>query len=170
VSPKSMPWTVVALVANPALAFLGKYSLRLELAPLPAHALFIEGSRVDIDPPGDSSTNVKGWEIDVGYHLWVLERGLSGLYLGPRYLMAGGTNDLAKGKLRGWGGDIGWQWTVGPVAINAGFGAAWVEVEITPNVDLSDPRIRPEVLDQIPKKVDATGVIPLLTLGAGFAF
>lgn len=158
----------VAVVFNPALAPLGKWAGRLEVAPFRAHALFVELSSVRLDT-GD--TRVDGTEIDIGYHLFPLGDGLAGLYLGPRWVRGTGQSDVARGTATGWGGDIGFQWVVGPIAINFGAGVAYAHFVIDPKLELiTSPDVSPEVKAQIPKQVDTWQILPLATAGLGFAF
>lgn len=158
----------VALLFNPALAPLGKWSGRLEVAPLRHHALFVEVSRVRLTV---DDVRAEGWEIDVGYHLFVLGNGLAGVYIGPRYGRGFGHTDVAQADVVGYGGDLGFQWVVGPIAFNIGLGAAYAKgvAEPRPGV-LDDPSLSPEVRAEIPKRVEKSGMIPLATLGLGLAF
>jgi hypothetical protein len=158
----------VAVLFNPALAPVGKWAGRLEVAPFRAHALFLEVSSVRLDA-GD--TRVDGTEIDVGYHLFPLGDGLSGLYLGPRWMHGTGESDVARGTANGWGGDVGFQWVVGPVAINFGAGVAYAHFVTEPKLEiLASPDISPDVKAQIPKQVDTWQILPLATAGLGLAF
>lgn len=158
----------VAALFNPALAPLGKWSARIEIAPLRAHALFVEASLVRIDV---SEVRVTGTELDVGYHLFPFDQGLSGLYIGPRYLRATGESDVARGKVSGFGGDLGFQWVLGIVAINMGIGAAYAKVTIEPKAELlASPDVPDDVKAAVPSAVDTTRVVPLGTFGIGVAF
>ena len=158
----------VAALFNPVLAPLGKWSARVEVAPLRAHALFVEGSVVRFDV-GD--VRVSGTELDVGYHLFPLDQGLAGFYLGPRYLHATGESDVARGTDNGFGGDLGFQWVLGVVAINMGVGVAWTKVTLDPKTELlSSPDVPDDVKASVPAPVEVKRVFPLGTLGVGLAF
>jgi hypothetical protein len=158
----------VALLVNPALAPLGKWSARLEVAPLRAHALFVEASRARIDV-GD--TRVSGSEIDLGYHLFPLDRGLSGFYLGPRYLYAKGESDVARGTASGFGADLGFQWVIGVFALNFGAGVARAKIVIEPKSELASAAGVPdEVKASLPSRVETTQIVPLGTFGVGVSF
>ena len=158
----------VAAIFNPVLAPLGKWSARLEVAPLRAHALFVEGSIVRFSA---NDVHVSGIELDVGYHLFPLDQGLSGFYVGPRYVHASGESDVARGTVSGFGGDLGFQWVLGVVALNMGVGAAWAKIKIAPKAELlADPNVPDEVKAQLPPSVDEMRAVPLATFGLGVAF
>ena len=162
----------VAVLFNPALAPLGKWSARIEIAPLPAHALFVEGSLLNLSSGLTGySDDIRGRSLDIGYHLYPLGRGLDGLYLGPRIFFGSGSTDLAVGKVFGYGGDIGYQWVFGPVALNVGIGAAYAKVSVDASGSVpAGFAVPPEYVALLSQPIDQALVIPVATLGLGFAF
>ena len=159
---------VGVLLANPALGMLGKLSARLEVAPAAAHAFFVEGSKLDIAVPGVDQ-RVQGYSVDLGYHLFPMGDGLRGFYIGPRGFYGAGSTDLARGTILGYGGDLGYQWVIGPIAINLGAGAsrATATVEPEPAVLVGVPL---QARAAVPARVEKTLVVPLATAGLGLAF
>jgi hypothetical protein len=111
---------IAAAVFNPALAPVGKWSVRLEGAVAPFLSFYVEPGSIDIDIPG--LFRVSGASVELGAHVYPQGRWLSGFYFGPRVLTATGENDTAKTRLTGFGGDLGYQVVVSVVAINLGLG------------------------------------------------
>jgi hypothetical protein len=169
-SPKRHRRTYAVASFNPALTALGKTSGRFELAPLSAHAVFGEASRLALYVD-DIDRAVSGTEVDLGYHLFPQGRGVYGLYLGPRYMFGSGEIPEAQWEFTGWGADLGYQFVVANhVVLNLGAGIARVDGSVT----LDD-----EMLDGLPAD-QARGLgslstqsksfwIPLVTVGLGIA-
>jgi hypothetical protein len=162
VSSHREPYLV--LLVNPALVAVGKWSFRAEIAPLPAHALFLEYSRLKIQVP-EFPAAVRGQSFDIGYHLFPFGWHLNGLYLGPRYFFGDGKTDEAKGSLRGFGFDLGYQLAFGIFALNAGVGLGRALVQIERTIDIPEG-----VTVSVPEKEERRELVPLLTLAFGLAF
>lgn len=176
VTPRAGP--TVSVLFNPALAPLGKWSGRLELAPVRALSLFAEASFVrGLKVPrvaSQLSRYVDGEMLDVGLHLFPAGKGLRGFYIGPRLsLGAGDTQDgLARGTLRGWGFDLGVQWNISALAFNLGAGLAHNDITLKRGDDAE--RLAAERGVQIPEELgqgaSRAQLLPLITAGVGFAF
>lgn len=166
------PPTYVAATFNPALMTFGKTSGRLELAPLAAHALFLEVSRLSLFID-DVGRTVKGTEFDVGYHLFPQGKGAHGFYLGPRYLFGSGEIPEASWEFKGVGGDLGYQWVIARhLVFNLGAGVARINGKAEVNEDVIGP------LDEFEDAADAFRSlssqeqafwVPMVTLGLGLA-
>ncbi len=165
--------TYFAATFNPALMKLGKTSGRGELAPLVAHAVFVEISSISLFVDEVSRT-VSGTEFDVGYHLFPQGRGAYGFYLGPRYVWGSGEIPEASWSFSGMGGDLGYQWVIANhIVFNLGAGVVRIDGKAELNEELIDD------LDDIPgEKADALKTlftqersywIPLVTVGLGLA-
>lgn len=166
--------TYVALTFNPALMALGKTSARLEIAPLAAHAVFLEGSRLSLFIDEVSRT-VDGTEIDVGYHLYPQGKGAHGFYLGPRYMFGSGEIPEASWEFEGFGGDLGYQWVIAHhLVFNLGAGVA----RVNGKADLNEDEYS-DLIDQLDEE-DADAFrslstqeesfwVPMVTVGLGLA-
>jgi hypothetical protein len=164
--------TYVAVTANPALTVVGKTSGRLEIAPLAAHAVFVEVSRLSFFI-SELNRKITGTEFDIGYHLFPQGQGANGFYLGPRYLSGSGDIPEASWEFKGFGGDLGYQWVVAHhLVFNLGAGIARIQGK----ADLKDDAYDlPEGIDQedlgafsLSSQEEAFWV-PMLTLGLGLA-
>ncbi len=180
--PTDEPWkpvtrdrdrkTYVAVTGNPALTVVGKTSGRLEVAPLAAHAVFAEVSRLSFFI-SELNRKITGTEIDVGYHLFPQGQGARGFYLGPRYLSGSGDIPEASWEFKGFGGDLGYQWVIANhLVFNLGAGIARIEGKADLKEDAYD---LPEGIDQedlgafsLSSQEEAFWV-PMLTLGLGLA-
>jgi hypothetical protein len=166
--------TYVSVFLNPALAKLGKLTGHLEIAPYGPHALFLEVSRLSLDIQDKGySVQVKGWEYDVGYHLFPLSRGARGFYIGPRYVRGSGSAEGASGDFNGFGGDLGYQWVFADrIVLNLGAGAMHVsgKARIDPAV-LSNQNLPPVESSGFESLSSESGsyLLPLVTLGLGLA-
>lgn len=166
------PATYVAATFNPALMTFGKTSGRLEIAPLAAHALFVEVSSLSLFID-DVGRTVKGTEFDVGYHLFPQGQGAHGFYLGPRYLFGSGDIPEASWEFKGVGGDLGYQWVIARhLVFNLGAGVAHIKGKAEINEDAIGP------LDEFEDATDAFRSlssqeqgfwVPIVTLGLGLA-
>jgi hypothetical protein len=166
--------TYIAVTANPALMALGKTSARLEIAPLAAHAVFLEASRLSLFID-DVGRTVSGTEFDVGYHLFPQGKGAHGFYLGPRYLFGSGDIPEASWEFKGVGGDLGYQWVIAHhLVFNLGAGIARVNGKAEINEDKYG-----DLLDELPEE-DAASFrslssqeqafwVPMVTVGLGLA-
>lgn len=166
--------TYVAATFNPALMTFGKTSGRLELAPLAAHAVFLEVSRLSLFID-DVGRTVSGTEFDIGYHLYPQGQGAHGFYLGPRYLFGSGEITEASWEFKGVGGDLGYQWVIAHhLVFNLGAGVARVNGKAEINDDYADG-----LLEQLgEEEADAFRSlstqeqafwVPMVTLGLGLA-
>jgi len=168
------PSTYVSMFLNPVLAKLGKLTGHLEIAPYGPHALFLEVSRLSLDIQDRGySVRVKGWEYDVGYHLFPLSRGARGFYIGPRYVRGSGSAEGASGDFSGLGGDLGYQWVIAEhIVLNLGVGAIHVrgKAQVDPAV-LSDEALPPVESSGFESLSSESGsyLLPLVTLGLGLA-
>ena len=84
---------------NPALAPLGKWTARIEAAPVRFVSLALDGSLLKIDFPNVPTIERKS--IEIGVHVWPGGGGLRGFYVGPRHLHGNGDSNEATGKLTG---------------------------------------------------------------------
>jgi hypothetical protein len=156
----------LGVLINPALFAYGKWSGRVELAPLRAISVFVEYSRLRGLTIPKFPESVDGHVVEVGFHLFPMADGLRGLYLGPRYISGKGEDQagLASGELSGWGGDIGYQWVAGFFLVNVGAGVARATAKVTP---------APETADQLPEgdrePAERTFWAPVVTVGLGLA-
>lgn len=169
--------TYVAVIGNPALAPWGKLGGRLEIAPLPAHAIFVELSKIDlsIDIQKGMSIDAQGVEYDIGYHLFPQGAGARGFYIGPRFIVAQGESTQAIGRVWGVGGDLGYQLVVAEhVVLNLGVGIARVHASADAKQSYVD-----QATQDLPDKTILGGIslgtskdlwIPLATAGFGLAF
>lgn len=180
--PTDEPWkpvtrdadrkTYVAVTGNPALTVVGKTSGRLEIAPLAAHAAFVEVSRLSFFI-SELNRKITGTEIDVGYHLFPQGQGARGFYLGPRYLSGSGDIPEASWEFKGFGGDLGYQWVIAHhLVFNLGAGVARIEGKADLKEDAYD---LPEGIDQEDlgafslSSQEESFWVPMLTLGLGLA-
>jgi hypothetical protein len=160
---------VLAVMANPALGLLGKWSARAEVAPHPSHAIFVEGSKLNVAVPGIDE-RVEGYSVDVGYHLYPMGRGLDGVYVGPRGFFGVGSTPVAQGTLLGYGGDVGYQWVVGRLAVNVGAGAARATATVQPKPEALEgesPIVRAQLAGRTEQR---SFFVPIATAGLGVAF
>ena len=166
--------TYVVATVNPALMTFGKTSARLEIAPLAAHAVFLEVSRLSFYVD-DASRTVTGTEFDVGYHLFPQGKGAYGFYIGPRYMFGSGDIPEASWEFQGIGGDLGYQWIIANhLVFNLGAGVARVEGKAQ-----IDDSLASSLLDGVPAdQADSfrslstqsqTLWVPMVTLGFGLA-
>jgi hypothetical protein len=174
--------TWVSLTANPALLPWGRMAARVEVAPLAAHALFFEYGRwqlpIEYKALGQSvSREVPINEYGFGYHLYPQGRGVSGFYLGPRFIYARGETAEAVGTATAWGADLGYQLVIARhIVLNVGIGAVHLKARA---------EAKPGVVDQLTQAVSGEGSsftgkvelgktleqwVPLPTLGLGVAF
>lgn len=155
----------------------GRTSGRIEVAPLSAHALYFEFSKINIYVK-NIECDVPVYEYDFGYHLFPQGRGVSGFYLGPRLIIARGETDEAVGKATGIGGDLGYQFVIARYfVINAGIGAAHFSASAE-----AKPGWEGKLPDGItPEQASAFGAslsfgkteevwLPIATLGLGLSF
>lgn len=166
--------TNVSAFINPALFKLGKVTGHVELAPYGPHALFLEVSRLSLDIQDRGySVQAKGWEYDVGYHLFPLARGARGFYIGPRYVRGSGQAQGASGDFSGWGGDLGYQWVfANHLVFNLGAGAMYVSgsASLDPSA-IDDTYLPPSGSSGFESLSSESGsyLLPLLTAGLGLA-
>lgn len=172
---------VLELLFNPALAFSGKTSARIEIAPFEYHAFFVEGSLLAFDV---NDQKVTGKSLDFGYHLFPFGHRLRGFYIGPRYLIGKGQGETTvlqttigdvsyrvRGTMKGVGGDLGVIFVFGPLCINLGGGVGTATVVSEPDPAVPLPSNLPaNVQKQIPARVEQNVVIPVITAGLGLAF
>jgi hypothetical protein len=157
---------ILGVLFNPALFGYGKWSGRVELAPLRAVSVFVEYSRLTGLAIPKFSERVDGHVVEVGLHLFPMADGLRGFYLGPRYISGTGEDQggLASGELSGWGADLGYQWVAGFFMVNVGVGIGKAKATVTP---------RPETADQLPEgdrePAERSFLVPLATVGIGLA-
>jgi len=166
--------TYVVATVNPALMALGKTSARFEIAPLAAHALFVEGSKLSLFID-DAGRTVSGTEIDVGYHLFPQGKGAHGFYLGPRYMSGSGEIPEASWEFQGVGGDLGYQWVIAHhLVFNLGAGVARVKGK----ADLKEEEYADLLGDLDEDEADAFRSlstqeeffwVPMVTVGLGLA-
>ena len=162
--------TYLDLLYLPPLLPIGRWSGRIEVAPLPAHALFIEGSLLRIEPGVSGyAAAITGRSLDIGYHLFPAGVGLRGFYVGPRAFWGSGTTDLAKGTFVGYGVDGGYQWVSGHIALNFGLGAAYTKLHGGAADGIADrfkvPKQYQSLIAQ--QSVRESYVLPLFTAGFG---
>ncbi|MFO0659858.1 MAG: hypothetical protein U0165_08515 [Polyangiaceae bacterium] len=172
---------ILELLFNPALAFSGKISARIELAPFAYHAVFAELSLLSFDV---NDEHVTGKSVDVGYHLFPFGHYARGFYIGPRYTVGWGNSETTvlstsigdvsyrvKGTMKGFGADLGVVFVLGPICVNlgGGVGTATVVSEPDPAVPLPS-NLPPSVQKQIPKRVEQAVILPVVTAGIGLAF
>lgn len=167
----------VSALVNPVLAPWGRVAGRIEIAPLAAHALYFEFSKIDFYIT-NLERQVPVYEYDLGYHLFPQGRGVSGFYLGPRLILARGETDEGVGKATGIGGDLGYQFVIaGHLVINAGIGAA----HFTASAEAKPGYIEKILQGISSEEASAFGAslsfgqsvdfwLPLATLGIGAAF
>ena len=166
--------TTISAFFNPAMITFGKISARAEFAPFGPHALFFELSRLQLDIKSHGAVvTARGWEYDVGYHLFPMGPGARGFYVGPRYVRGNGTADGATVAFTGWGVDLGYQWVIADhLVVNLGAGVVYV----TGTATVDDAYLAAHA----PKNVDASGLrtlatgsgsylLPAATLGFGLA-
>lgn len=157
---------ILGVLFNPALFGYGKWSGRVELAPVKALAFFAEYSRLRGVTIPKFPERVDGHAIEVGLHLFPMADGLRGLYLGPRYISGTGEDQagLASGELSGWGADLGYQWVAGFLMVNVGAGIGKAKAKVTP---------APETVDQLPEgdrePAERSFWLPVVTVGIGLA-
>jgi hypothetical protein len=164
-------FTVLSLLANPALFAFGVWSVRVELAPIPFASVLADYSRIrDFDVPGlKGNVHLDGNVIDLGLHVWPLGEGARGFYLGPRYSLGSGEDRLGygEGDLSGWGADLGYQWVAGLFAFNLGAGLGQATARVRPTEALRRREDIPDALRQA--EASATFLRPYLTVGIGLA-
>lgn len=172
----------VSVIANPALLPWGRMAGRLEIAPLSAHAVFFEFAKWDLpisySALGQSvAVNVPVYEYGFGYHLFPQGQGVSGFYIGPRFIYAHGEVDQAVGKATAWGADLGYQLVIADhIVLNAGIGVMHISAKA---------EAKPGLVEQVLQPVSSGGSsfsgsvelgqslekwVPWPTVGVGFAF
>jgi hypothetical protein len=164
-------FTVLSLLANPALFAFGVWSARVELAPIPFASVLIEYSRIrNFNVPGlKNNIHLDGNVVDLGLHFWPLGEGARGVYLGPRYSLGSGEDrsGYGEGDLSGWGADLGYQWVAGAFAFNLGAGLGQATARVRPTEALRRREDIPDALRQA--ETSATFLRPYLTVGLGLA-
>jgi hypothetical protein len=181
-APKQESRTYVSAIANPALLPWGRMAARIEVAPFAAHAVFFEFAKWDLaisyEAVGQTvSRQVPIYEYGGGYHLYPQGRGVSGFYLGPRFIYAKGETDEAVGTATAWGADVGYQFVVARhLVFNLGIGVVHLKAEA---------KAKPGYVSQVMQAVggDDTSLagkvklgqsvekwLPLPTAGLGIAF
>ncbi len=161
-------WPVFGAVFNPALAPLGKWTVRVEAAPVRYVSLVADGSLLKIDFP--NVPTIEGKSIELGVHVWPGGGGLRGFYVGPRYLYGKGDSTEATGTLTGWGFDVGYQLVLGHFALNLGAGVETGKLALSPKGDPSVlETIDPKLVDRLARESNETRVLPVATIGLGFA-
>jgi hypothetical protein len=172
----------VSVIANPALLPWGRMAGRIEVAPLAAHALFFEFAKWDLPISyqvlGQSTKlNVPVYEYGFGYHLYPQGRGVSGFYLGPRFIYAHGEAEQATGNAVAWGADLGYQLVIANhLVLNLGIGVMHISAKAN---------AKQGYLDQVAQAVSSGGSsfsgsvelgktleqwVPWPTAGLGLAF
>lgn len=159
---------VFSALFNPALAPLGKWSARVEVAPVRYLSLVADGSLLKIDFP--NVPTIEGRSIEIGGHIWPGGEGVRGFYVGPRYLYGKGDSNEATGTLTGWGFDVGYQLVFGHFALNLGAGVEAGKLSLSPK---GDPAVLgtvdPGLVARLQRESNETRVLPVATIGLGFA-
>lgn len=116
-SDPAPPVPRIALTADPLGLYLGHYGFGLELAPSRWHSLWLA-------PAWTRSGEERGLGLELGYHLWLLGRGLDGPFVGA--VAAAGTSRVATRPfaLRG-GAEAGYQAAWGNVALGLAVGVEY---------------------------------------------
>jgi hypothetical protein len=163
----------IAVMVNPALAPVGRIGARVELALLDSQAVFVEPAWF-AKYVGAIDREVRGGQLDVGWHLYPAARGLRGPFLGVRATMAYGDTQEATATLAGAGFDLGWSWVLsGGAAIQLGGGMAWARLVArakpgaVAELDVLEPAQRSQIESA---SIAASFLLPVATTGVGLAF
>jgi len=134
-SDPAPPIPRLSATVDPVGAAFGEWTARLELAVLPAHAVFIEGGYRD----GDLAAGIG---IELGYHLFFVGDGLDGPFVGMGVGIAV-TTDRADVSTYG-ALEAGWQLALGPIALGLA-GGVEAHIAFAQDAEVSDVAWAPRI-------------------------
>lgn len=114
-----VPYPALAVALDPVGVAFGTYGVHFEAAPHGAHGIWLA-------PAWVRRARVRGFALEAGYHLWLLGRGLDGLFVGPFGALVLGVpagEAVAEARI---GAEAGYQHVWGPVVLGVGVGATRV--------------------------------------------